>query len=385
MPRSRFIEDYFSISLLDLRPGETIPFDVHLYFSQNRHVLLLKNNGELITDGFLDKYAQKGLQTLWVHRDDTDAFQSYLHPSAAVPEADEASEPAEPPATLAQKISETLLEPSLPPEEKKEAVGTYAQELLRQSALPVTPKSQNQTNQQLRNAVSEILKDVLDETRDAAHGHLHELWKLADVDPDFEHAVNVSTFAVIFAMAFGRIDSGLLADLALAGLLHDIGLSQIPSDLASIPWRKFTTEQAHAYSAHVAHAVELIREFSPEVPERVRLLISQHHEKFDGTGYPQRLHGFKVDDIAQLLSIADILDSFASGQWDGSRRTLKETFEMLEKLEKTSTFPEYFNPDVFAAVIGWIRSQASRDARAEAVAVVKDQTLGLIRERKASA
>ena len=48
---------------------------------------------------------------------------------------------------------------------------------------------------------------------------VHDLLKLADADVDLEHAVNVSTFAVIFAMAFGRIDEGLLSDLALALLL----------------------------------------------------------------------------------------------------------------------------------------------------------------------
>lgn len=390
MPRSRDIEDYFEARLLDLKPGETLEFDIHLFFPQNRHIMLWRSKGEMLTDGFLDKYQQRGVDKVWIHREDTEAFYRYMNPAMFLlqqAEAEAASGEAQPeapaPTELAEDIKTALAAPGLNQEERAEQVGNLAQEMLRQAAEPVTQRSQSAKNQQLRQAVKEIIDTVmdslLDETRERARAHIQEIWKLADIDPDLEHAVNVSTFAVIFAMAFGRIDAGLLADLAYAGLLHDIGLTQVPSQVASKAWKSFAAAELREYSEHVAAGISLIEELAPDASPRVKLLISQHHEKFDGTGYPRRLDGFKVDDVAQLLAISDTLDSFASGQWDGVRRTLKDTFDMLEKLEKTRTFPEYFNPEVFAAVIRWIRSTEATAARAGALAVVEKQTRQILK------
>lgn len=386
MPRSKNIEDYFSASLNDLRPGETLSFDIHLYFPQNRHLMLWRSTGETLSIGFLEKYRAKGIETFYVHREDSDAYYRYTNPVSEEQLATEVDAAATAAMEMVPKvtaeITAALAAPELPPEEKKAQVETAAQKLVQQAVAPVTQATQATTNQQLRAAVSEILNQVLDETTDVVRSQLEDIWKLANIDPDFEHAVNVSTFAVIFAMAFGRIDGALLADLALAGLLHDIGMSQIPASIGTTPWKSFKGDDQRIYAGHVASTLDLIDSYAPGVPRRVRVLIEQHHEKFDGSGYPNRLNGFRFDDIAQLLAMADILDSFATGKWDGVRRTLKDTFTMLESLETTRTFPEHFNPDVFGAVIRWIKSGNSLKARENAISLVHKETAKVIALKK---
>ncbi len=191
--------------------------------------------------------------------------------------------------------------------------------------------------------------------------------------------MNVATFAVIFAMAFGRIDTSLIADLALAGLLHDVGVTQVSAKISSKPWKSFTAAELSDYSQHVTASVELIQLYAPSVSERVKTLIGQHHEKFDGSGYPNRLQGFRVDDVAQLVSISDVLDSVASGKWDGTVRSLKSTLEFLEGLEKSRTFPEYFNPDVFGVVATWSRTTKAAQPMQGAMETVKAQTNQLLK------
>jgi HD-GYP domain-containing protein (c-di-GMP phosphodiesterase class II) len=215
---------------------------------------------------------------------------------------------------------------------------------------------------------------------DQISGEASEIWRLSNADPTFEHALNVSTYSVLFALAFGKISMELLADLALAGLLHDIGLSQIPAQYAPIVWSEQTPEQRKEYMKHVDAGLELLDAFAPQTSPRVRTLIGQHHEKFDGKGYPKSLQGFALDDVAQLVAMADLFDSIGSGRWDGEKRTLGETLDTLEKIERARTFPEYFNPEVFSTVIRWTRSEGSKEQTAAALEVVKGQTKGLLKK-----
>jgi response regulator RpfG family c-di-GMP phosphodiesterase len=110
----------------------------------------------------------------------------------------------------------------------------------------------------------------------------------------------------------------------------------------------------------------------------VKTIIFQHHEKFDGSGYPKKIQGFKVDDISQLLAIADLLDTIVSGQFDGTPKTLKEAFDAIERSEKLRTFPEYFNPDVYSAVLKWTKNTLTGQSARTAIEAIRSQTLKLI-------
>lgn len=382
MPRSKRIEDYFEIELDRLRPDEELPVALHLYFPASQHIITWREPFETITSEFLEKNRSKGVLKLWIHKEDQEGFERYLK-----------NEPADTfgsAAKVGRKLAETLFDPILPEDRKKEETQNIAQQLLKEAGRPSSVDAQKRVNDQIREAVAEVIRDVFDETRAAAKQQFDEIWELANIDPEFEHGLNVSTFAVIFAMAFGRIERGLLADLAYAGLIHDIGLCQVPAEVTDKAWKVFSPEDLESYSGHVDAGIAIVNYFaSPSeseqqsssrliVPERVKSIMGQHHEKFDGTGYPRAYKGFQVDDISQLLAIADILDSFASGQWDGEKRTLAKTFDLLEGLEKARTFPEYFNPDVFAAVVQWIRSAGANAAKANAVEIAQDQAKKLV-------
>lgn len=227
-----------------------------------------------------------------------------------------------------------------------------------------------------------VVQDVLDSTRTAAEARVAEIWKLANVDPDLEHAVNVSTFAVLFAMAFGRVTPEEIADLALAGLLHDVGLSQVPASITSGPWINYNPRLMKVYASHVEAGLALIEQFAPEVPARVKAIILAHHEKFDGTGYPKGTQGFKLGEIPQLLQIADMVDSISSGRFDGIERTLQDTLNIIQKIETSRTFPEYFNPEVFAAVMRFARKPESLQGMEKAIDAVANQARGLTRSEQ---
>ncbi len=392
MIRSKRIQDYFEAEIESLIPGIALTFPVHLFFALNDHIIIWMAEGFAPSKEFLERYRSRGIHKIWIHSSDRAAYEAYRSAGQAksadaqqeglsdsaptadpqAPSSPEQAEAAADPAPRAAKTSEGALiaavskSQGLTQEEKQAIISETAKEILRQAVQPDRLEDQAKTDKK----AWETIQDLLDATADNVSSAVADVWKLAKVEPDLEHSVYVATYAVIFAMAFGKIDPELVADMATAGLLHDVGLSQVPASVAARIWKSMTPQELERYSEHVAIGLEIIAEFSPALPDRVRALIHQHHEKFDGSGYPQKLSGFKIDDVAQLLALADLLHAMSSGQWDGTRRTLKETFGLLEQLEKARTFPEFFNPDIFSAVMHWIRSKPSADLASRASSVV---------------
>ena len=379
--RSRQIADYFEAALSDLIPDRELTVALHLYFTRSDHIMRWRRKGEKFPAEFLARYRAKGLAQVWIHKADREDWQKYLNPEPApVEAAPDMPEPLELPdpanlSSAAQAIVAAIKSPDLTEDEKKEEVAHTARETLREAAAAVDQAAQAKANAHARRIVQEVLSGVQDE----AHSIATEIFHLSHVDPCFDHAVNVATYAVLFALAFGRIDISLMTDLALAGLLHDVGLSQVDGTIAATAMRSHSEVQHPVYATHVAIGLELLDQYGKDIPARVKLMIEQHHEKFDGSGYPKRLQGFHLDDVSQLLAMSELLESVCSGLWDGTKRTLGETLDVLDALEKARTFPEHFNPDVFSTVMKWTRNPSRGDATQAALDVVKKQTQTLVR------
>ena len=125
----------------------------------------------------------------------------------------------------------------------------------------------------------------------------------------FVHSVNVSAMAVIIGLAFDY-DVDELKKLGLAALLHDIGKIKVDSALINKPG-KLTAEEKLIMNRHSQYTYELLRERS-EIDEAVALSAYQHHEKFDGTGYPQGLKGEEIVPFARIIAVADVYDALVT-------------------------------------------------------------------------
>src|SRR3989337_2422275 len=155
-------------------------------------------------------------------------------------------------------------------------------------------------------AVKEQVGDMVDSVfrnRDA----LLCLTNLKDYDDyTFMHCVNIGILAVSFGRHLG-MKKKQLENIGFGGILHDIGKTMIPESILNKPG-KYTEEEYEIMKRHVNLGAELLRKHD-HIPEDAMLVALQHHERFNGTGYPNRLSGDKISLAGQIASIADVYDA----------------------------------------------------------------------------
>lgn len=128
-------------------------------------------------------------------------------------------------------------------------------------------------------------------------------------DYTYQHSVNVAVLAIIIGVAL-KLNKKKLYMLGLGALLHDIGKVFIDKDILNKPG-KLTDEEFTIMKNHVIYGYEYLKkEFHFPVQSFMGAL--DHHEKYDGTGYPNRKPGIKISLFGRIISIADVYDALTS-------------------------------------------------------------------------
>ena len=129
--------------------------------------------------------------------------------------------------------------------------------------------------------------------------------------------------------------------LNFAGHLHDIGKIGIRDDILLKPGR-LSTEEFEKIKQHPVIGANILEQLG--LWENERLIIRCHHERFDGTGYPDGLKQTEIPFLARILSVADVYDAIAS---DRAYRKKMEESVILKIMSDGSG--SQFDPDIIAA------------------------------------
>jgi len=97
--------------------------------------------------------------------------------------------------------------------------------------------------------------------------------------------------------------------IRLAGLVHDIGKISIPAEILSKPGKLSETEY-QLIQAHPQIGYDILKSIT--FPWPVAEIVLQHHERLDGSGYPQGLKGDAILLEAKILAVADVVEAMAS-------------------------------------------------------------------------
>ncbi len=167
---------------------------------------------------------------------------------------------------------------------------------------------------------------------------LHTVWRHdAGV---YQHTLSVAGFAAAFGAVLG-LSSADHRRFARAALLHDIGKSRIPAEILNKPGR-LTPEEWRLMQRHPAIGADLLAEQGGTEPA-VIAAVRHHHERLDGTGYPDGLAGAAISDLTRLVAICDVYSALTE------RRAYRTPIEPLAALAQMAGERGHLDPALLAA------------------------------------
>ena len=160
---------------------------------------------------------------------------------------------------------------------------------------------------QTREVVSSIIEQIL--------GQDETLINLIDLkfhdDYTFFHSVNVSIMSLLMGLEL-EMDKEDLVNLGLAAMLHDIGKMFVKQDLLHRRG-SLNVEEYKEVKRHVVRGYDYLRSIF-DLPAAVYVPVLQHHEHYDGNGYPKGLKGEEIHPFARIICVTDVYDALTANR-----------------------------------------------------------------------
>ena len=141
-----------------------------------------------------------------------------------------------------------------------------------------------------------------------------------------EHSVNVACLLVTFGN-YLQFDKDKLKQLAIGGILHDVGKTKVKSKVLNKPG-KLTDEEFEHMKCHQVYGAELVNDVDG-LSDISKSVCVMHHEKLDGQGYPKGLGADEIPIYGRMSSIVDIYDALTAERCYKSSMPPSEAFKIL--------------------------------------------------------
>jgi HD-GYP domain-containing protein (c-di-GMP phosphodiesterase class II) len=122
----------------------------------------------------------------------------------------------------------------------------------------------------------------------------------------YAHVINVCILALMLG-AMQDLDKTVLACVGMGALLHDVGQVHLPRNLIRKPGL-YTAQEQRLMQAHPHLGATMLSQ-TPHIPEDACRIVAEHHERLDGSGYPQGLTATALSPLGQIVAIADVYES----------------------------------------------------------------------------
>ncbi|MBW0148443.1 HD-GYP domain-containing protein [Marinobacter arenosus] len=143
-----------------------------------------------------------------------------------------------------------------------------------------------------------------------------------------EHCINVSILSAAFGKHLGLLE-GEIRNLALCGLLHDVGKVKIPEEVLNKPGA-LTPDEFQIMRKHTSHGRTILMGTSQSLNTAVDVAYS-HHERVDGQGYPRGLEAQQIPYFAKLVGLVDTYDAITSNRIYDTGRASMQALEIIHK------------------------------------------------------
>lgn len=192
-----------------------------------------------------------------------------------------------------------------------------------------------------------LVKALVDSIINELLSHPDILVQLTDIrifdDYLFAHSVNVCVLSIMTGITLS-FEKDRLTEMGIGALLHDIGKTKVDIDILNKP-DDLTREEFDEVKRHTEYGFEILREYA-EVSLLSAHIAFQHHERWDGQGYPRGLAGCNIHEYARIVAVADVYDALLADRPYRPSYTVNQALTILERMSGI-----YLDPDCVTALI----------------------------------
>ncbi len=181
----------------------------------------------------------------------------------------------------------------------------------------------------------------------------------------YDHSINVSMYCIqIYKAINPKASRKELMHAGLGGLLHDLGKIRIPTHILNNPGG-LSPEQYQKIKEHPDLGIELLLSGHCEVNSDIDLriiarVVHEHHENYDGTGYPRKLKGKEaIHLMARVCTIADFFDAITTKRSYNEVLSIQDAMNTMRKFRGIKLDPDIF--DIFDRQVRYVRGHAGKD------------------------
>jgi len=293
---------------------EDIQFGMFVTAIEKNSLVVLSNPGRVTQQKGVDQLIASGVKFIWVDKK-LSSRKCTITPAMEKPVEQEATPPP-PPSTKS-------------PLRKKSKDKKYRAEKLINEAKGLASKILQDTFEgnpidvgQLDSWAEDVIETVLinpDAVKFVSALRNKDTYLL-------EHSVNVACLLVTFG-EYLKLDRDILKQLAIGGMLHDIGKTKVKSKVLNKPG-KLSAEEFEHMKLHQVYASEIIHQV-PGITEISKMVCLMHHEKLDGKGYPLGLSAEEIPLYGRMSSIVDIYDALTAERCYKSGLSPSDAFKIL--------------------------------------------------------
>lgn len=320
-----------SVKLVDIQPNAVLAFDTAVYLPANDKYVTFSRSSEALSAEQVGRLRANKISSVFVPVAQMPKF--YEHTSKVLQGLGKSSE-----------LSET---------ERRDRLHSAVRGLLAGAMGDSSKEGVFSSGKDIMTDCSKIVESfVLNSPSKSIYSRIQLI--VGDQPDHYSHTANTSTLAALFSIGLGL---GNPEHLAVAGLLHDLGLASVPLEVQRKAEKDRTPAEKQIYQKHVAGSIEMAKAQKLILPDAVLKAILQHHEKLNGTGYPNGIVGSKMTIEAQILAIADRFEELTSLEAGKARLSPIEAIKFFTQEVAQDLGKLWYDPKLMSKILGLMSTE----------------------------
>jgi len=278
-----------------------LPVDVYWSLYPGAEPVLLRGQNIELADDEFSKLLASGVDTVYVPRDQSDVFQKHLQAN----------------------VRNIIVNEQIPITQRMAFLNstgrTMLQEVFRADNLDKTLEVISALSDHMATLIAQN-EVVVGELFDVLQHDYHT----------YTHSYNVASYAMLLAKALGFREEQDLHEISMGGLLHDLGKLRIPNHILTKKGR-LTEQEWQIIQQHPTDGFTTLADRA-DLSFGQLMMVYQHHEKGDGSGYPTGIDSEEIHVLARICSVVDIFEALTSNRPYRNPNTTQEALAILDQL-----------------------------------------------------